>query len=133
MELAIGHLVRVDKLVMHGAKLQPSHEIGTLVKRAYRSIERSANFGRRVIRLVPYRADQIVNALLRRPLSEMKVHGEHYACRPMHSPEKCTHTLLGSLIIGTLNNGLVLLGVSSPMQLIIKGAIIVAAVAFTKR
>ena len=42
-------------------------------------------------------------------------------------------TLLGSLIIGTLNNGLVLLGVSSPMQLIIKGAIIVAAVAFTKR
>ena len=36
-------------------------------------------------------------------------------------------------IIGTLNNGLVLLGVSSPMQLVIKGAIIVAAVAFTKR
>jgi ribose transport system permease protein len=42
-------------------------------------------------------------------------------------------TLLGSLIIGTLNNGLVLLNVSSPMQLVIKGAIIVAAVAFTKR
>jgi ribose transport system permease protein len=42
-------------------------------------------------------------------------------------------TLLGSLIIGTLNNGLVLLGVSSALQLIIKGAIIVAAVAFTKR
>ncbi|MFB9261874.1 ABC transporter permease [Bradyrhizobium erythrophlei] len=42
-------------------------------------------------------------------------------------------TLLGSLIIGTLNNGLVLLGVSSPMQLVIKGAIIIAAVAFTKR
>lgn len=42
-------------------------------------------------------------------------------------------TLFGSLIIGTLNNGLVLLGVSSPLQLVIKGAIIVAAVAFTKR
>jgi len=42
-------------------------------------------------------------------------------------------TLLGSLIIGTLNNGLVLLGVTSAMQLVIKGAIIVAAVAFTKR
>ena len=42
-------------------------------------------------------------------------------------------TLLGSLIIGTLNNGLVLLGVSSPMQLVIKGAIIVTAVAFTRR
>ncbi|MDB5836826.1 MAG: transporter permease [Caballeronia sp.] len=42
-------------------------------------------------------------------------------------------TLLGSLIIGTLNNGLVLLGVSSSLQLVIKGAIIVAAVAFTKK
>ena len=42
-------------------------------------------------------------------------------------------TVLGSLIIGTLNNGLVLLGVSSSLQLVIKGAIIVAAVAFTRR
>ena len=42
-------------------------------------------------------------------------------------------TLFGSLIIGTLNNGLVLLGVSSSLQLVIKGAIIVAAVAFTRR
>lgn len=42
-------------------------------------------------------------------------------------------TLLGSLIIGTLNNGMVLLGVNSSMQLVIKGAIIIAAVAFTKR
>src|SRR3984885_4284600 len=42
-------------------------------------------------------------------------------------------TLFGSLIIGTLNNGLVLLGVSSSLQLVIKGAIIVAAVAFTKK
>ena len=42
-------------------------------------------------------------------------------------------TLLGSLIIGTLNNGLVLLGVSSSLQLVIKGAIIVAAVALTKK
>jgi len=42
-------------------------------------------------------------------------------------------TLLGSLIIGTLNNGLVLLGVSSSLQLVIKGAIIVAAVAFTRK
>ncbi len=42
-------------------------------------------------------------------------------------------TLLGSLIIGTLNNGLVLLGVSSSLQLVIKGSIIVAAVALTRR
>jgi len=42
-------------------------------------------------------------------------------------------TVLGSLIIGALNNGLVLIGVSSSLQLVIKGAIIVAAVAFTRR
>ena len=42
-------------------------------------------------------------------------------------------TMLGSLIIGTLNNGLVLIGISSSLQLVIKGAIIVAAVAFTRR
>lgn len=42
-------------------------------------------------------------------------------------------TLLGSLIIGILNNGLVLLGVSSSLQLVIKGIIIVAAVAFTRK
>ncbi len=42
-------------------------------------------------------------------------------------------TVLGSLIIGTLNNGLVLIGVSSSLQLVIKGGIIVAAVAFTRR
>jgi ribose/xylose/arabinose/galactoside ABC-type transport system permease subunit len=39
--------------------------------------------------------------------------------------------VLGSLIIGILNNGLVLMGVAPSIQLIIKGAIIVAAVAFS--
>jgi ribose transport system permease protein len=42
-------------------------------------------------------------------------------------------TLLGSLMIGVLNNGLTLLGVSSPAQLMVKGAIIIAAVALTRR
>jgi ribose transport system permease protein len=42
-------------------------------------------------------------------------------------------TLLGSLVIGILDNGLVLLGVSSSVQLAIKGAIIIAAVAFGSR
>lgn len=42
-------------------------------------------------------------------------------------------TLLGSLIIGVLNNGLVLSGVSSAYQVVIKGAIIIAAVAFSKK
>lgn len=41
--------------------------------------------------------------------------------------------VLGSLLIGVLNNGLVLVGVSASLQLTIKGALIIAAVAFTKR
>jgi ribose transport system permease protein len=42
-------------------------------------------------------------------------------------------TLLGCIIIGILDNGLILIGVSSSMQLVIKGVIIIAAVAFTRR
>jgi ribose transport system permease protein len=38
-------------------------------------------------------------------------------------------TVLGCLIIGVLNNGLVLLGVSPEWQLVIKGVVIIAAVA----
>ncbi len=37
-------------------------------------------------------------------------------------------TLIGALIIGTLNNGLNLLGVSSFYQLVVKGAVILLAV-----
>lgn len=40
---------------------------------------------------------------------------------------------VGSLLIGVINNGLVLLGVNSSVQQIIKGLIIVAAVALTKK
>lgn len=42
-------------------------------------------------------------------------------------------TLLGSVLIGVLDNGLVLLGVSAPLQLTIKGALIIAAVAFSRK
>ncbi len=42
-------------------------------------------------------------------------------------------TLIGSLIIGILNNGLVLIGVDSSWQIAIKGAIIIFAVAFSER
>jgi len=38
-------------------------------------------------------------------------------------------TVLGCLIIGVLNNGLVLMGVSPDWQLVVKGAVIIAAVA----
>lgn len=41
--------------------------------------------------------------------------------------------ILGSLIIGILNNGLVLLGVDPSIQLTIKGFLIILAVAFAKR
>lgn len=40
-------------------------------------------------------------------------------------------TLLGSLLIGVINNGLTLLSVSSSAQLVVKGMIIIAAVAFS--
>lgn len=42
-------------------------------------------------------------------------------------------TLIGSLIIGIMNNGLVLVGVSSSWQIAVKGAIIILAVAFSSR
>jgi ribose transport system permease protein len=41
-------------------------------------------------------------------------------------------TVIGCLIIGVLNNGLVLLGVSSDWQLVVKGAVIIAAVAIDR-
>jgi ribose/xylose/arabinose/galactoside ABC-type transport system permease subunit len=41
--------------------------------------------------------------------------------------------ILGSLIIAMLNNGLVLLGVDPSIQLALKGLLVIAAVAFTKR
>lgn len=42
-------------------------------------------------------------------------------------------TLLGSLMIGVINNGLTLMGVSSAVQMVVKGLIIVAAVALSTR
>ena len=41
--------------------------------------------------------------------------------------------LIGSLLIGTLNNGLVIIGLSNPEQLIARGLIIIAAVIFSAR
>jgi ribose transport system permease protein len=41
--------------------------------------------------------------------------------------------ILGSLIIGVLNNGLVLMGIDPSVQLTIKGALIIIAVAFGRR
>lgn len=42
-------------------------------------------------------------------------------------------TLVGSLLIGVVNNGLTLMGVSSAAQMIVKGAIIIIAVALSSR
>jgi ribose transport system permease protein len=41
--------------------------------------------------------------------------------------------LVGSLLIGTLNNGLVIIGLANPEQLMARGAIIIAAVLFSAR
>jgi ribose transport system permease protein len=41
--------------------------------------------------------------------------------------------LVGSLLIGTLNNGLTVIGLSNPEQLIARGLIIIAAVIFSAR
>jgi ribose transport system permease protein len=42
-------------------------------------------------------------------------------------------TLVGALIIGVLNNGLILLGIGTNVQMIIKGVIIIAAVFFAEK
>jgi ribose/xylose/arabinose/galactoside ABC-type transport system permease subunit len=42
-------------------------------------------------------------------------------------------TLLGCVIVGILDNGLILLGVTSSTQLVVKGVIIIAAVAFSRK
>ncbi|WP_213451274.1 ABC transporter permease [Rhizomonospora bruguierae] len=41
--------------------------------------------------------------------------------------------LIGSLLIGTLNNGLVIIGLANPEQLMVRGVIIIAAVIFSAR
>lgn len=40
---------------------------------------------------------------------------------------------IGSLLIGTLNNGLVIIGLANPEQLMVRGVIIIAAVIFSAR
>ena len=41
--------------------------------------------------------------------------------------------IVGSLLLGIINNGLVLLGLDSPQQLLFRGALIVFAVALSAR
>ncbi len=41
--------------------------------------------------------------------------------------------LIGSLLIGTLNNGLIIIGLADPEQLMVRGVIIIAAVIFSAR
>jgi ribose transport system permease protein len=41
--------------------------------------------------------------------------------------------VVGSLLIGTLNNGLVIIGLANPEQLMARGLIIIAAVMFSAR
>jgi ribose transport system permease protein len=41
--------------------------------------------------------------------------------------------IIGSLIIGVINNGLVLVGVTPSIQLIIKGIVIILAVSLSRK
>ncbi len=42
-------------------------------------------------------------------------------------------TIVGAILIGLINNGLILMGLESSQQMIIRGAIIILAVALTGR
>ena len=42
-------------------------------------------------------------------------------------------TLIGSLIMGVISNGLVILGLESSIQMIVKGMIIIAAVSMSEK
>jgi len=42
-------------------------------------------------------------------------------------------TVIGSLMIGTINNGLIIMGLDVSEQMMIKGAIIILAVAFGRK
>ena len=46
---------------------------------------------------------------------------------------KMFNTLIGSLIMGVITNGLIILGIQSNIQEIIKGIIIIAAVSLSER
>ena len=95
MELAIGHLMRVDKLVMHRAELQSSHEIGALVERSDRTIEGAADLGQRIFGLEAYVVDEELDALLRGPLAQVEVHGEDDTGGAVHAPDECADALFG--------------------------------------
>lgn len=42
-------------------------------------------------------------------------------------------TIIGSLLIGTINNGLIILGLNISQQMVVSGAVIILAVSFAKR
>ena len=52
---------------------------------------------------------------------------------------RCSHSgsvigsVLGALLIGVVNNGLILMGLETSQQIIIRGAIIIIAVALARR
>lgn len=98
VELAIGHLMRIDKLAMHGAELQSSHEVGTLVERADGTVEGAADFGECILGFEAYVVDEELDALLRSPLAQVKVHGEDDAGGAVHAPDKSADTLFGGAL-----------------------------------
>lgn len=52
-------------------------------------------------------------------------------CKP--SPATVVGTIVGALMIGLINNGLILMGLEFSQQLIARGAIIILAVALSQK
>src|ERR1700728_4880923 len=95
MELAIGHLVRVNEFVMQSTELERAHQIGTLVERPYRTIKRSAHFGQVVFRIETHIVDEEFHALLGSPPPKVKVHREDDSGGTVHAPAECTDPFRG--------------------------------------
>ena len=57
----------------------------------------------------------------------------HNIARQLQGLPTNSKLLIGSLMIGLINNGLILMGLESSQQIVIRGAIIVVAVALASR
>ena len=72
MELLLTHASRIHHVPTHPHEHQPSDQVGGLVERGPRSVERAANFRLCVGALVSYAIYQHVHAVLSRDLAQME-------------------------------------------------------------
>src|SRR5436190_4748332 len=91
VELAVGHLLRVDELFVQRAKLETARHVGGLIERRIAAIKRAPHLALGVRTLERNSVDQKLNGLLGRHLSEMEVEREDDSRAPVHAPEQRTH------------------------------------------